>query len=152
MKASPHLASLLFGTTAAIASVAPSRLPESEQLLAPGADTIPQPLDAPRPIVLVGSDVGEVTLPPVSPPRTASGAPRDRFPSETILVTFAVRHENAPALIAALADIRNDVGERLVAPHSFAREDALTRAAKALAGLQAGLTHAGYTVADTDYR
>lgn len=83
---------------------------------------------------------------------TKSGKARPRFPSESVTVTFEIRHSDAPALVAAIEEIRNEIGERLSAPHKFSKEDALTRAAAALSSLHAGVTAAGYTQADPEYR
>ena len=56
-----------------------------------------------------------------------------------MVISFMVRDEDAPALRAAIEEIRNEVGGRLEAPHAFATEQALTDAARALGALHAVL-------------
>jgi hypothetical protein len=57
-------------------------------------------------------------------------------------VRFSVHEETLPALYSAIEEISNEVGSRLEAPHRYDREDALTHASKALAGLRAGISRA----------
>lgn len=57
-------------------------------------------------------------------------------------VTFRIDEQTLPALYSAIEEISNEVGSRLEAPHRYAREDALTRACRALGPLRAGLATA----------
>jgi hypothetical protein len=73
------------------------------------------------------------------------------YPSELLTITFQVSRENAPALKSAIEEITNEVGGRLEAPHAFAREDALTRAAIALGALRRAVS-AQVPAGDRDYK
>lgn len=64
-----------------------------------------------------------------------------------IAVTFTVDEQTLPALYSAVEEISNEVGSRLEAPHRYAREDALTRACRALGPLRAGIAQAHATLA-----
>ena len=57
-----------------------------------------------------------------------------------VQITFTIDEEVAPALKSAIEEISNEVGGRLEAPHSYDREDALTRAARALGALRAAVS------------
>lgn len=54
-------------------------------------------------------------------------------------ITTEIPSEQGPALRSALAEIRNEVGERLAGSHRFAKEYALTHAASALGQLSAAI-------------
>jgi hypothetical protein len=61
-------------------------------------------------------------------------------PDDTeVTVRFKVRRSDAPALRSALDEIRHEVGGRLEGPHLFAKEQALTNAARALAAVAAAV-------------
>lgn len=57
-------------------------------------------------------------------------------------ITFAVNEDALPSLYSAIEEISNEVGARLEAPHRYEREDALTRAARGLGALRAGIAKA----------
>ncbi len=57
---------------------------------------------------------------------------------------------NGPSLRSAIEEIRNEVGERLVGPHKFAKEAALTRAAAGLAALASAINGV-FPEGDEDY-
>lgn len=89
-------------------------------------------------------------------------APYDRHvetnQSPVIEVRFKVHEDTLPALYSAVEEISNEIGGRLEAPARYAREDALTRASRALGQLRAGvsdaLSRAGFEspLGDKDYR
>lgn len=53
----------------------------------------------------------------------------------THTATAEIPSEQGPALRSALAEIRNEVGERLAGAHRFTKEHALTNASAALGSL-----------------
>lgn len=59
-----------------------------------------------------------------------------------VTVAFEVDDETLPALYSAVEEVSNSVGTRLEEAKLFAREDALTRAARALGALRAGISSA----------
>lgn len=59
-----------------------------------------------------------------------------------IEVHFVVHEDTLPALYSAVEEISNTVGSRLEGPHSYPRQDALTRAARALGPLRSGIAEA----------
>lgn len=64
--------------------------------------------------------------------------------------TAVILPENAPALRAAIAEIRNELGGRLSGSHRFPKEAALTRAVSALGSLAAAI-NAVIPEEDPDY-
>jgi hypothetical protein len=60
--------------------------------------------------------------------------------SGRIRITFEVFEEFAPALRSAIEEISNDIGARLTGSHRFAKEQALTDAAVALAPLRVAIS------------
>jgi hypothetical protein len=71
---------------------------------------------------------------PAAPPRPSQLARRGS--GDKVRVTFEVYAEFAPALRSAIEEISNDIGARLTGSHRFAKEQALTDAAVALAALR----------------
>lgn len=67
--------------------------------------------------------------------------------SPMVEVRFVVHEEVLPALYSAVEEITNEIGGRLEAPHRYAREDALTRAARALGPLREGIATAHRSLA-----
>lgn len=63
-------------------------------------------------------------------------------------ITFAVHEETLPALYSALEEITNEVGSRLEAPHRYDREDALTRASRALGAARSAVAKAHKRLAE----
>lgn len=59
-----------------------------------------------------------------------------------VKVEIEVHEDTLPALYSAIEEISNIVGTRLTESKVFAREDALTRAARALGVLRAGIAKA----------
>jgi hypothetical protein len=62
-------------------------------------------------------------------------------------VRFQVHEETLPALYSAIEEISNEVGTRLESPRVYAQQDTLTRAARALGPLRAGISAAHAEVA-----
>lgn len=54
-------------------------------------------------------------------------------------ISFKVRLSDAPALRSAIEEIRSKVGTRLEGKHRYAKEQALTNAARAIAALAAAV-------------
>lgn len=67
--------------------------------------------------------------------RTQVAVPKLTREDEILEITFTVRRGDAPALKSALDEIRGEVGGRLEGMHLFAKEAALTNAARALGRL-----------------
>lgn len=67
-----------------------------------------------------------------------------------IHIAFDIPSAHGPALRAAIEEISNEVGERLVGQHRYEREDALTKAACALGALRAAI-HAAIPHEDEHY-
>jgi len=65
-------------------------------------------------------------------PRTAQ--------DDTLEITFTIKKEHAPALRAAIEEIRNRVGTRMEGSYKFEIEDALVRGSCALAALAAAVS------------
>jgi hypothetical protein len=63
-------------------------------------------------------------------------------------ISFQVHEDTLPALYSAVEEISNSVGSRLEGPHQYAQQDALTRAARALGPLRAGISRAHQTLAE----
>lgn len=80
--------------------------------------------------------------------RTALAAHRQQAP--TLEITFCIPVHTAPALRAAINEVRGLVGARLEGASRHAREAALTRAAVAIAALHAAI-NAKVPVEDPDY-
>lgn len=70
--------------------------------------------------------------------KTWPSRPSDDLPP--IRISFTVRAAVAPALRSAIEEISNDIGGRLTGSHRYAKEQALTDAAIALAELRVAVT------------
>lgn len=72
-------------------------------------------------------------------------------PSAFLRIEFDIHRADAPALRSAIDEISNEVGGRLEGPHSFATEQALTNAARALGCFRAAV-NALVNAGDPDYK
>jgi hypothetical protein len=75
--------------------------------------------------------------------------PKER--TRTLVISFQVSSEHAPALRSAIEEISNIVGARLEGNHAFAKEGALTDAAVALGSLRAAVCN-NIPTADPHYQ
>jgi hypothetical protein len=67
---------------------------------------------------------------------------RQRPPEKPpVTIAFVIQHAHVPAFKAALDEISDKIGTRLIGPRKFSEEDALTYAAAALGALR-GATYA----------
>lgn len=72
-----------------------------------------------------------------APSTQTAGTGRVTLDDDLVTVKVRVRRGDLPALRSALQEIRDEIGGRLVGPHRFAREHALTRATIALGAVAA---------------
>lgn len=67
---------------------------------------------------------------------------QDGNPKRLLTITFQVPDEHGPALRSAIEELSGELGSRVEGPHSFDREDALTKALCAVGILRAAVnTH-----------
>lgn len=77
---------------------------------------------------------GRITYVPTTPPKTPG-----EVSGSLIHIDFAVHAEHASALRSVIDEISQELGERVVGPHSYAREASLTNALVVLGTLRAAV-------------